>query len=154
MNPFQTNSLLALTYLAGSAWIPGRGWLIYGGSNASTTQLLPSIGAEWRSGPNHYVNEGGSNYCAVQVTKNSTARVAGSYHWKCRTSNFFDIKFSTFCNLRWTIVHRNLICTLLCRFSTYNLQGGTVMSNSTFCILSDKCLWRWWILCEGLKFYF
>ena len=74
MNPFQTNSLLALTYLAGSVWIPGRGWLIYGGSNASTTQLLPSIGAEWRSGPNHYVNEGGSNYCAVQVTKNSTAR--------------------------------------------------------------------------------
>ena len=26
------------------------------------------------------------------------------------------------------------------RFLTYNLQGGKVMSNSMFCIFSDKCL--------------
>ena len=33
--------------------------------------------------------------------------VIDSYHGKYNTSNFFDIKFSTFCNHRCTI-HRNL----------------------------------------------
>ena len=32
-------------------------------------------------------------------------------------------------------------------FSTYNLQGGTVKSNSTLCIFSDKCL-------RGLKLHY
>ena len=71
---------------------------------------------------------------------------------KYRTTNIFDIKFSTLCNieskicpkpnvenyneaLQWHVnesnTHLRAIIVFDVRFLVYNLQGGTVMSNST-----------------------
>ena len=88
----------------------------------------------------HYTTRG-SMRLSVFKTVNYT------YHWKYNTSNFFDIKFSTLCNPRWTIHQKltskthphaikGLIANFDIRFLMYNLQGGTVMSNSMYCIFN------------------
>ena len=81
--------------------------------------------------------------------------VPGSYHWKCRALNFLDNEFKFECNRRWTICSNltwnanvNAIirphCNFWCRFLTYNLQGGTVMSNLIICIFRDKWVHTRW----------
>ena len=94
--------------------------------------------------------------CFCRIFSTAGSRITKLYcyklHWgdkkfglehispKMQSVEFSDIKFSTLYNLGWTI-HQNLTSKTHLhdiifdvKFLTDNLQGGTVMSNLTFCI--------------------
>ena len=63
------SGMLAPTFYAGSALVPGQGWLIYGGmyTNLTAAQQLKSLDDQWETGPALFGGKPDRNNCVVQV---------------------------------------------------------------------------------------